>query len=106
MKKKKTSKTVWKKGQSGNPGGRPRMPDDVKEAFRAMTPRAIKVLAGILDDEKMDPRVRLRAVEQVLDRAIGRPVDAVALASLALSRDGSAVEVLELVRLATRETSA
>ena len=34
----------WKKGQSGNPGGRKKMPDDAKAMLKAATPAAVKLL--------------------------------------------------------------
>lgn len=72
--------TRWKKGQSGNPNGRPKLPD-IREA-----------LAKILADEKdgytaleatlMALRAKavrgdIRAAEALLDRAFGRPKQAI-----------------------------
>lgn len=56
-------------GQSGNPKGRARIPDDVKAAAKAATPKAIETLVRALDDRS--PRVRILAAEKLLVRAWG-----------------------------------
>lgn len=62
---------VWQKGQSGNPtGARPKVPEDVKEALRALVPSAVETL-GRLIRESDDDRVRLQASETVLNRVYG-----------------------------------
>lgn len=56
----------------GNPGGgRPKIPDDVKEATRAACPKAVAVLVALLDDKKS--LIRLEAAKTLLDRAYGKP---------------------------------
>lgn len=74
------SKTVGKpfqKGKSGNPGGRPRIPDDVKEAAKALTSLAMKTLEEICRDAEAPPSARVTAAEAILNRAWGKPVQAV-----------------------------
>jgi hypothetical protein len=61
----------WTKGVSGNPGGRPRIASDVREALEAATPRAVQVLVGLLDSA--DERIALRAAEVLLNRTLGPP---------------------------------
>lgn len=41
--------TKWKPGQSGNPGGRPRVPDDLKKSCRRLAARGMKVLEEIIN---------------------------------------------------------
>lgn len=65
------------KGRSGNPGGRPRIPDDVKEAAKALTSLAMKTLKEICEDSKAPPSARVTAAEAILNRAWGKPVQAV-----------------------------
>lgn len=50
------------------------MPPEVKEALQALTPRAVQVLAELLESD--DDRVRVAAVNTVLDRSLGKPVAA------------------------------
>jgi len=57
------------KGQSGNPGGRPRAALDVQELARAHTADAIQTLVDCLND----PKHKLAAACALLDRAWGRP---------------------------------
>jgi Family of unknown function (DUF5681) len=65
-----SSETYWKKGVSGNPGGRRPIPPDVKLALEAMTPRAVERLAELL--ESSDESVAIRAVSIILDRTYGK----------------------------------
>ena len=59
-------------GRSGNPTGRPKIPDDVKEATRAACPKAVAVLVELLDDKKS--LIRLEAAKTLLDRGYGKAV--------------------------------
>ena len=61
----------FKKGQSGNPGGRPKAEKEVVEAARAAGPRCVEVLVDLLDHN--DSRVRMAAAEQLLNRGFGKP---------------------------------
>ena len=60
-------------GKSGNPGGRPKIPDDVKEATRAACPEAVEILIGIMRDESEKTAYRLDAAKTLLERAYGKP---------------------------------
>ena len=61
------------KGQSGNPGGRPKALADVQEAARAHTADAIGTLAAICTDPKAPEASRVTAANLLLDRGWGRP---------------------------------
>ena len=61
----------FKKGQSGNPNGRPKIDPEVKEALRAATPKAVQKLIQLIDSN-MD-KIALKACCEVLDRVIGKP---------------------------------
>lgn len=63
------------KGYKG--GGRPRLPEELKEAFRAAAPEALRVLVQIVNDEDAKHGDRIRAAEVILDRGYGKPVQAV-----------------------------
>ena len=62
---------LWKPGQSGNPGGRPKRLDDVKELARSHTVDAIKRLAYRMNSR--DSRASVAASQALLERAWGRP---------------------------------
>lgn len=65
------------KGYGG--GGRPKMPEELKEAFQFAAPEALEVLKRILLDESAQHRDRIRCAEIILDRGYGKPVQAVDL---------------------------
>ena len=66
---------AWQKGQSGNPGGRPRADVQVRELARAHTAAALKALVTALQSK--NERTRVAAAEALLDRGWGRPGQAV-----------------------------
>lgn len=59
----------WAKGVSGNPGGRPK---GIAAKAREHTDKALEVLVEGMADE--DPRVRVTAAKEVLDRGWGKPL--------------------------------
>lgn len=65
--------TKWRKGQSGNPGGRKKIPADIQEAFRAYTHEAITVAVAIMRNPRAKNSDRLAAVNSILDRGWGKP---------------------------------
>jgi ribonuclease HI len=62
----------WKRGQSGNPGGRPRGEGHVRDLAKRHTEEAIEALVGVLRNSTND-RARLQAAETILSRAWGKP---------------------------------
>lgn len=69
----------WSKGQSGNPGGRPREIGELRALARERTVEALETLTEIMADEKAPPAARVSAACAILDRGFGRPAQAVAL---------------------------
>ena len=63
----------FKKGQSGNPGGRPKVIAEVKELARAHTGAAIETLVSIMANPKAAPAARVSAANALLDRGYGKP---------------------------------
>jgi hypothetical protein len=66
----------FKKGQSGNPGGRPKVLADVVEAYRAESDANRRKLVAIRDSDKSSDGDRLRAIAMMEDRAWGKPIQA------------------------------
>lgn len=66
---------AFQKGQSGNPGGRPKECAEVKALAREYGPEAIEKLVELLRGE--DARVAKAAADSLLDRAYGKPTQAV-----------------------------
>lgn len=58
-------------------GGRPKIPDDIKEMCKALTPKAIETAKTIMLDEEAKDADRLRAAEIILDRGYGKPAQSV-----------------------------
>lgn len=63
----------FQKGQSGNPGGRKRGDATVTKLARKHAPKMLEVLVTIALDEEAAVNSRVAAASQVLDRAYGRP---------------------------------
>jgi hypothetical protein len=90
-----TSNPGWQKGKSGNPGGRPKALLDFIEKARKLSDVSLGVLARALNSE--DGRVRILAAREILDRAWGKPTQAVT------GQDGAPLfagspELLEVLR--------
>lgn len=69
----------FRKGTSGNPGGRPKALRPVVEAARALAPEAITVLAAIMRDRDAPHAARIAATNAILDRGFGKAPQIVAL---------------------------
>jgi len=63
----------FKKGQSGNPGGRPKVVAEVRELARAHTGEAIETLVSIMTNPKSASAARVSAANALLDRGYGKP---------------------------------
>jgi hypothetical protein len=63
----------FKKGQSGNPRGRPKVDFTIQELARAHCPKAINHLAAILENPKSSPAAQVSAAIALLDRGYGKP---------------------------------
>jgi len=89
---------VFKPGQSGNPGGRPREEMAVIQLAKQNSEKAILKLVELIDSE--DPKVSIAASNAVLDRAIGKPKQA-------LEHSGPEGEklVIQIVRLGDNPAS-
>lgn len=59
----------FKKGESGNPGGRPKGYAEMREAAQSWAPQAVQALAAAL----MNPMTAVAAANALLDRGYGKP---------------------------------
>lgn len=68
----------FKKGDPRRgPGGRKKIPDDIKEMLKGATPAACKLLCDTISDENAKIDLRIKCSEIVLDRVYGKPQQAV-----------------------------
>ena len=73
-KKAKPRGAPFKKGQSGNPTGRPKLPEDIKlvrELARQYTAQAVETLAEVMVTGSSSARVS--AANAILERGWGKP---------------------------------
>lgn len=71
--KRKAPKTAFQPGKSGNPGGRPKLPEDVKhvrELAREYTVQAVETLVDVMD--KGGHAARVAAANAILERGWGK----------------------------------
>jgi hypothetical protein len=69
----------WKKGQSGNPGGRPKSLAEFTDRARALSEGGLDKLRAMALDADEDSAVRIRAWQLLLAYSWGRPPQLVAI---------------------------
>jgi len=72
---------LWTKGQSGNPGGRPRIVAEVRDLARRYTAEAVDTLVRICKSGKSES-ARVAAAQVLLDRGWGRPMQMTELSAI------------------------
>lgn len=65
----------FKPGQSGNPLGKPKVPEEVMAMWSKLVPEAIKAVQACLASDDLE--LRLKAANVVLDRKFGKPAQSV-----------------------------
>jgi len=73
--KKRGDGRPFKPGQSGNPGGRPKLPPEIVELralARQHTTEAVQAIIAVMNDEEAPSSARVSAASEVLDRGWGR----------------------------------
>jgi hypothetical protein len=93
------------KGKSGNPGGRPKVAAEVVLYARERSIPALTVIESVMLDTKVPPSVRITAACAMLDRAWGRPAQAI-LVGDDVSRMSDAELLAEIAAAAKEATGA
>jgi hypothetical protein len=80
----------FKAGTIGNPGGRPAQLREVVDLARSHTEAAITRLAELIDSE--NEFVALSAIEAMLSRGWGKPLQAIATASIDATQNAAQIK--------------
>jgi hypothetical protein len=100
----KKGNPAWQKGGvSPNPGGRPAVIRDLREAAQGYSEEALTVLAGVMRDADAPPAAKVAAARELLDRGFGKAVQAVDVNSKV---DMGATAAAVLMDLANRAKTA
>ena len=62
----------WKPGQSGNPSGRKKTPNEVRDMLKDALEDAVKTLIELSQHAEKDS-VRYQAAQDLVDRVLGKP---------------------------------
>jgi hypothetical protein len=91
----------FKKGQSGNPGGRSRALANVMQEARRHTAEALRTLLKLMRTAESES-VRLSAAEAILSRGWGKPIQAFQVDGRFLTKKLSELNESELLELEQR----
>ena len=100
------STTTWAKGQSGNPGGRPRILEAVRDIARESTTLAIETLRTIAADTEAPHAARVSAATALLDRAWGKPMQGHAVLAVSAPKSVREMSDGELMAMIEKRTAA
>ncbi len=70
------NETSFKKGNSGNPGGRPKGAKGFRQACRDLTPVALEALEDIITS-KSNPQARTAAARVIIEHGYGRAIQTI-----------------------------
>src|SRR5688500_7348115 len=87
----KTPSSEWKPGQSGNPGGRPKVSAEIRGLARDHGAQAIERLVALMRSK--NESVAVRAAEALLDRGYGRPMQGIELSEQVAHPKHTAIQV-------------
>jgi hypothetical protein len=89
--KRKIPSSAWRPGQSGNPGGRPKVLAEIRNLAREHGPKAIERLVALMHSK--NESVAVRAAEALLDRGYGRPMQGMELSEQEAPPKHTAIQV-------------
>ncbi len=87
----------FEKGQSGNPGGRPKEDAGVRAAARLHGIEAIDKLVELMNGD--NPRISVAAAQAILDRGFGKPAQSHTIGNEE-GKSFKSTTVIELIPLA------
>lgn len=94
------------KGASGNPGGRPKLPPELRERAQSYSVEAIDTLRALMVDDGQPGSVRVASASAILDRGHGKPVATVDVRPKRSLADYTTDELLALAMLAGEDGDA
>lgn len=86
----------FRKGESGNPGGRPLAFKAFRDLCQAQLELVLKTWVEILKNKKADPHARNKAGENIAAYAVGKPPQGIQIQDA----DGAAMTMADLIRSA------
>jgi len=96
----------WQKGQSGNPGGRLKVPREVTEMFRSLTDDSVAVLHNLMMSPSTADAVRAGIANSFLDRGWGRATQSVDVSVAKSVVDVTDEELMAIIKAAEASEAA
>jgi hypothetical protein len=87
----------FKKGQSGNPSGRPKDVHKLASVARSYAPNAIDTIVEIMNDQAEHGKVRLTAATILLDRGYGKSLNQKDISVNVTGGDSSYIDALRII---------
>lgn len=87
----------WKKGESGNPSGRPKGYGQFRELCRDYTAESVKTLVSVMRSAKAPPSAKVQAASVLIDHGWGRPQQTVNINDERTIHELTRSELLEIL---------